>query len=85
MSHTPGPWEAMPMPQGSSGMRIFAGNQYLAFVGDTDHISPSEANAALIAAAPDMLDALEYWMDVGDDHKAIDKARAAIAKARGGQ
>jgi antitoxin component HigA of HigAB toxin-antitoxin module len=42
----------------------------------------AEANSALIEAAPDMLEALETIMDIGD--KACrDIARAAIRKARG--
>lgn len=48
-------------------------------------------DAALIAAAPDLLDALETMQRDGNDfaewhpnfHKAIAKARAAIAKATG--
>ena len=57
-----------------------------------------EANARLIASAPDLLDALEIVLsstcgDVGDDGydgcirieaKALERARAAIAKAKGG-
>ena len=53
-----------------------------------------EANARLIAAAPDLLDALEYVADIdvsGADDSVIrfilaaaqNKARAAIARARG--
>jgi len=52
-----------------------------------------EANANLIAAAPDLLEALEEALeDWGDDHfdeeypyriEWADKARAAIRKARG--
>jgi hypothetical protein len=59
----------------------------------------NEANAALIAAAPDLLDALECILsatcgDVGDDGydgcvrieaKTLERARAAIAKAGGGK
>lgn len=52
----------------------------------------SEADARLIAAAPDLLealeDALEYMTDHWDEYDdcgKVAKARAAIAKARGGQ
>ena len=57
---------------------------------------PWEANARLIAAAPDLLEALEAMLahsgvaDAGadmkdaEDHAAESKARAAIAKAKGG-
>lgn len=47
-----------------------------------------EANARLIAAAPDLLEALEMAMEIGDQcsreflGKFQAKARAAIAKAR---
>ena len=48
----------------------------------------TEANARLIAAAPDLLDALEFVMnrlvDKHEDDIAAQKARAAIAKATGG-
>jgi len=53
-----------------------------------------EANARLIAAAPDLLEALEAWISYHDDEedgvdsmlryaKAIDMTRAAIARAKG--
>jgi hypothetical protein len=52
-----------------------------------------EANARLIAAAPELLEALDYFHqfaelnDDGEDEKfttMLKKARAAIAKAKGG-
>lgn len=46
----------------------------------------TQANARLIAAAPDLLEALEMWLSAADIHSFDDakaKARAAIAKARG--
>ena len=56
---------------------------------------PSDADQALIAAAPDLLEALELawpFFEEDDGHganspayqHAINKARAAIAKAKGG-
>ena len=47
-----------------------------------------EANARLIAAAPDLLEALEYCLDCLGDEFALPSdcqstARAAIARARG--
>ena len=45
--------------------------------------------ANLLAAAPDLLEALDYMLSVGvtvprrDSEKAVGKARAAIARARG--
>ena len=49
---------------------------------------PWEANARLIAAAPDLLEALEYCLDCLGDEFALPSdcqstARAAIARARG--
>ena len=52
----------------------------------------SEANAKLIAAAPDLLEALEeildgylYGCDMKTKRENIKKANAAIAKARGAE
>ena len=56
--HTPGPWEAVDKRPWNEGFSIFSGNEYVAFVGDSDARTPAGANAALIAAAPDMLAAL---------------------------
>ena len=84
-THTPGPWEA-------EGDYVFAPivgyDARIARVTDID----SEANARLIAAAPDLLEALREavgWMQhvpgIADSVGQIilDDARAAIAKARG--
>jgi hypothetical protein len=45
----------------------------------------SDANARLIAAAPELFAALDTFMRLGtmNDQTAIDAARAALAKARG--
>ena len=85
--HTPGPWRW-------SKKRWYLKSQthYVLSVKET---LPSEANARLIAAAPDMLDALEGLVDratcyCGDcidmpvNHgETILRAKAAIAKAKG--
>lgn len=43
-----------------------------------------EDNAALIAAAPDLFEALEEVIRISDrKHAAWDKAKAALAKAKG--
>lgn len=49
-----------------------------------DHRDPAEANAHLIAAAPDLYEALEYLLNNADLTRG-DKivAREALAKARG--
>lgn len=49
-------------------------------------VSDREANARLIAAAPDLLEALQAVVRVADRNTVdFDLARAAIAKALGGQ
>lgn len=100
MKHTPGDWEYLKMTGRvlSGDVRICGINGHMT---DTGH-----ANGRLIAAAPDLLAALECELaldavyDVGqeifkrhgyvktDDKTAMqwvrEKARAAIAKAKGG-
>lgn len=81
--HTPGPWTAQ--PNGA----IWVGDTLISVCA----IAPEEAtaNANLIAAAPDLLEALQLVVDkIGTDFElyseqqfAIDNARAAIAKATG--
>jgi hypothetical protein len=72
---TPGPWEV----DGSKVCYDLDGTK--------DNICNTvwqEANAHLIAAAPDLYEALAEIMDwVVNDHPASVKARAALAKARG--
>jgi hypothetical protein len=77
---THGPWTAVPFtsdPQHSSVMT--SSGEGVAEVFD------SPANARLIAAAPELYEALDTFMRLGtmDDQSAIDAARAALAKARG--
>lgn len=52
---------------------------------DDDLPAQTEANARLIAAAPDLLEALEQCVEKlwTTDKETVEKARAAIAKARG--
>ena len=79
MKHKPGPWKAR------VGKRTFIGNLYVAEVSEQ-----READARLIAAAPDLLKALKAF-DPGEalhvTHRGamcrICAARAAIAKAEG--
>lgn len=51
-----------------------------------ESISHNEADAMLISAAPDMLDALQAFVDAFGDQDSIliAQAKAAIAKATGG-
>lgn len=45
--------------------------------------SGAEADARLIAAAPDMLEALQWIAECGTDYQSICKAKSAIAKVKG--
>lgn len=51
-----------------------------------ESISHNEADAMLISAAPDMLDALQAFVDafIHQDNILIAQAKAAITKATGG-
>ena len=90
-NHTPGPWKANFAISGS--VYIFGGDRNFACVFDEwRDESNQEANANLIAAAPDLLEALEELLslcqrqeDFHDDGDGcmFERASAAIAKARG--
>lgn len=96
--HTLGPWKVYRSPDGSTIIGIGVNRP-----DDPDHGAgitdprfglwgsgtEREANARLIAAAPDLLAALKtlcaaYEACNGEDHPAYKQARAAIAKAEGG-
>lgn len=96
--HTPGPWRIAPPGVYTSGVNIdaFAGG-YVALIGGGVS-DPVMADARLIAAAPDLLEALETLLASFDSEihneydgtswlaerlAEADHARAAIAKARG--
>ena len=92
--HTPGPWEVTGTDtvQTADGFVVAWGAHF-------DQDGKTEANARLIAAAPEMLETLERFVRVVDLRRAevgvvptgIDVqriehyARAAIAKARGAE
>lgn len=93
--HSPGPW-LVEHPHREPGVYVGAANTALVaklYPGD-DGLEQTEANAALIAAAPELLEACEgfiAWLDfegdVFEEEAIIERtkplARAAIAKARG--
>ena len=87
MSHTPGPWKWN--NEGYSYLRTATGEDVHDFgCGCCSCTSSlSDANARLIAAAPELLEALELISTATDRGFGIDYAkgcaRAAIAKARG--
>lgn len=87
--HTPGPWHVGMRP----GPIIYGtkGDQVADLRGFLD-IDETSANARLIAAAPDLLDAMQSMVDAYQTHfdvmpvawQTYDSiARAALAKARG--
>jgi uncharacterized NAD-dependent epimerase/dehydratase family protein len=100
--HTPGPWIALPEEGDKPYVRIRGtrlGRRYkIANVMNAGYDNPPEreaeetrANARLIEASPDLLEALQEVFVIGDrlvadvyGHEFKEKARAAIAKATGG-
>ena len=86
--HTPGPWVIKEIDR-NEGVRISCG---LVGCGCRVYGMPEgEANARLIAAAPDLLAALESVLTIGgidqspgtNGRVVLHQVRAAIAKARG--
>lgn len=101
--HTPGPWSIDQNDLALRGQFLDINTDYagvlVASVVDLDYDRPEcEANARLIAAAPELLESLQEILDASDaelkgqgsDHdpecpfcSKADKARAVIAKATG--
>ena len=92
--HTPGPWVATQYSDGSPLTVVYAANgREVADVRSEikGGVAEDEANAALIAASPDLLAAcidMLFMHSIVDENticdcKACTAARAAIAKARG--
>lgn len=93
--HTQGPWVAIPMPDGSIDICKSNAGYHIAQMLYTGYPADVQANARLIAAAPDLLAALEIAegrlmcidaqkLDtVARNDDVIDRIRAAIARARG--
>ena len=97
--HTPGPWKKQDLGEHprypdwhSYAIRDSKTNVCLAVVGKVDRYfeKNNDANAALIAAAPDLLAALEVILARAAFHGKLNRAeceslaRAAIDKAKGG-
>ena len=85
--HSPAPWRCHDKRPNCSGYSIVGNDgQYIAFCGDSDELSPIDANANLIASAPELLEALQ---EIVGNHYLSDKAQSmatkAIAKALGQQ
>lgn len=88
--HTPGPW----VLEAGRNIKTSSGTFYISYGREERTGRPYfsdfcelDANAALIAAAPDMLDALKQIIedieDRGITQASINKARAAIGRATG--
>ena len=85
MKHTPGPWHI------GKGLRIIGANSQRVAVCDDNEATPGMDNARLIAAAPDLLEALTMLYDSITDERAdevfrkeaLDKAHAIRAKVEG--
>lgn len=82
--HTPGPWLADVATDENECVELFVrrDGDAVAIAGDIS----SRANARLIAAAPDLLEALRYILSDSISflrNTAIEQALAAIAKAEG--
>ena len=88
IKHTPGPWRVGTPPP--NGEQCIGDSKGLMVAVATTGIALNEtlANARMIAAAPDLLEALEGLLNAlpsATTHPAIKAARAAIAKAQGDQ
>jgi hypothetical protein len=84
--HTGGPWHTDPETEhqsvlGQDGFMV-ADCAIFSLSDDAPTEAKCQANARLVAAAPDLLAALEYVLtECGDEW--IDRARAAVSKATG--
>ena len=90
--HTPGPWR---YEESTKTIRALPSNYWLCTMDSWDGAVSHEANAALIAAAPELLEALKgvvmLWDDLysgmqdGEEASLWEAAKRAIAKAEGAQ
>jgi len=82
VKHTPGPWRV-----NHRCVEDEARNAIASVYRNVDGTGHNKANARLIAAAPDLLAACEAilsgWGHQDGVSRAVEKARAARAKARG--
>jgi histidinol-phosphate/aromatic aminotransferase/cobyric acid decarboxylase-like protein len=86
-AHTPGPWHRN-IPAEGKYPTVFAGrNQHVAVASQQKDSAETEANISLIAAAPDLLAALQRATALlaryPDHTDAWRDCRSAIAKATG--
>ena len=89
MSHTPGPWEVAENLFGNTASyEVYANVETKSGKGGYTRICQitprdQKANAALIAAAPELLEALEYAIAQVPELASVPGIDAAIRKARG--
>ena len=93
--HTPGPWVTNTAGSAKRGEPFKITEIYVYAPGTQDDTAicadvidpvtqePSEANARLIAAAPELLEALQYAISQVPELATVPGIRAAIAKATG--
>jgi hypothetical protein len=88
--HTPGPWgisgkEERDLGTLSPGFLEISSAHDVCWIAKVQiHTPEGEANARLIAAAPELLEALKAVVAIADrSTDEFDRARAAIAKAEG--
>ena len=92
MKHTAGPWAVGKIKTNKDQLAVVADLDRVCLVdGDTDGMAQAaqqNANAKLIAAAPDLLEALEYmvkaqsqFFDHADRRSSLEAANAAITAA----
>ncbi len=89
MKHTTGPWNSTrPIPENNEFLRFvrsptFEHIAYICALGEDTR--EARANAHLIAAAPDLLAALEYLRECIENgtEPAMSAVNAAISKAKG--
>ena len=90
MKHTPGPWRiGTAPPNGEQAIGTIRGMMVAVATTGVGMEKETLANARLIAAAPELLEALRGMLEVFGDEFGIgssetcDAARAAIAKSTG--
>lgn len=94
--HTKGPWRVRSTEtihlieaealKSFTGTRVFVAEIHFWSNGHGPSREQALANAHLIAAAPDLLEACRYIVEAGetgDEMRAIELARAALSKAEG--
>ena len=93
MKHTPGPWQAVKWDDNADDVVgwsvVDSEGAMLPESEMTGDIEEAEANARLIAAAPDLLEALKICIEVLEDSGnypwTLEDVKEAVAKATGEQ